>query len=204
MRQIVLAFLLSLLFYPSLYSHCETSENDDSLKRDSLPVFVIRDKNLSAIIDSFLVDVQSINYTLPVVMALYIDFYENGSIALGVELLKQRKTSDSTILYLNPNFRQAFVLHQDVLFQVYFGAPSSKTLFEGLSGLLTELPTKQPVLFRERPKGFYEIGRKGYFCYQDHLIDWSYFYINGIWESGAKFYNTDNYDVVKRCCSVCK
>jgi hypothetical protein len=159
---------------------------NDILERDSLPVFIVVDEDIISFLDSFIADAQHSSSYPFVVFIMYIDLYDNGNLSLILDLRKQEMHTDSIILYKPSCFYQAFVLHQNILFQVNFMSYFDVTNYYKLAKMLEKQPIKQCVYFKKPPSNFYDTNRKGEIDYEDMLMTWGYDYFNGEWQDVIK------------------
>jgi len=109
MKKLFLFFIFSILWLSSF-------SQEDKLEKDSLPIYVVIDENIAAIIDSFIMDAQSINYHF-MDYFIYFDLFDNGNFTLNLNTRKQKRTLDSIVLYKHPNCFQVFVQHSSLLIE---------------------------------------------------------------------------------------
>jgi hypothetical protein len=186
MKQIVFPFLFFYMVYLNL--HCQ----NDILTRDSLSVFVVVNKDIANILDSFIVNAEYSNYYPLAVFIMYVDLYDNGDLSLVLDLRKQEKYSDSIILYKHSYFYQAFISHQNILFQVNFMTYFEIKNYYKLTELLKIQQKKQLVYFKKPPPDFYDTSRKGEIDYKDMLKTWGYEYYNEQWHNIIKINYVDD------------
>jgi hypothetical protein len=166
------------------------------LEKDSLSVYIVIDKDFAAIIDSFIMETQSINYP-SIDFFIYINLFDDSTLDVILDSRKQKENSDSIILYKHSYFQQAFILHQDRLFQANFMSYFDITNHYILTELFAKQPIKQCVYFKKPPPNFYDVSQKGEIEYEDRLITWGYDYYYGEWRESIKIYfyldNTNDY-----------
>lgn len=181
-----LFIILSLhIFCISLFSR------EKCLEVNSLPVFTVIDKEVSAILDSFIIETQKCRDHYPSVsFIMYIDLYDNDDIpfGLGLELRKQEQSSDSIILYKHPNCRQVLVSHNDHLFQtIICKRPDFDNKIQPPNAILKKTETKQRVYYKEPSLDYFrENPVKGEIDYESQLLGWLYDYCHGQWIEAIK------------------
>ena len=164
---------------------------NESLKTGCLPVFVVIDKDVSAIIDSFIMEAQNYSRHYPaVVFSMYIDLYDNNDIpfSLNLGLNKQEKISDSIILYKHPNCRQILVSHNNQLFETTICSyPDFDNKIHFPTAILKKTRKKYKVYYKKTPLDYFRDNpTKGEIIYENQLLRWLYYYYQGYWQEDAK------------------
>lgn len=187
MKKFVLFFVFFILCL-SLFSQ------DEKLEKDSLLVYILIDEHVATIIDSFIMETQTINYP-SIDYFIYIDLLDNDNLSLIVDSRKQKNLSDSIILYHHPNCLQVLVLHHDRLIETivcrlpYFDCTNCYP-----PEILKDVGIKQMVYYDEIPVDYFRDNPvKGEIPYEDQLTGWMYHYYDGEWHETMKVYHTDNY-----------
>lgn len=181
MKTITFCILFLCLFCSQGYAQ------DEVLERYSLPVFTIQDSELAAIVDEFLVVVQNIegDYSSVLYIYVYIEQYY-GTIHFNLKLSKQIDTFDSLVLYKNPNYYQAFVQHNNVLFRLNIESYGSVFNYDLVTNMIKRLPNKQSVYFKDPPPGYYDINLRGEGSTANSIYD-SFHEYNGVeWYHGIR------------------
>lgn len=183
--KIVLYILLVLhIFCISLFSQ------NESLETGSLPVFVVIDKDVSAILDSFIMEAQNYSSYYPsVVFSMYIDLNDNDiPFSLNLGLDKQENISDSIILYKNPNCRQILVSHNNHLFVTAICKyPDFDNKIHFPTAILKKTRKKHKVYYREPSLDYFRDNpTRGEFIYENQILGWLYDYSHGRWQNAIK------------------
>ena len=152
---------------------------DDALKKDSLFVYTVVDKDITAFLDTFIVETCSIDYPSKDYF-IYVELGSNGFLSIILDCRKQKESSDSIILFTHPYYHQAFILHQDILFRANF-ASMDVTNYCKLTEILEKAHKKQCVYFKNPSPNFYDNSGKGEIDYEDMLMSWlvDYYYGKG-------------------------
>jgi hypothetical protein len=184
---------LFLFFVFSILCLCLFSQ-DEKLEKDSLPVYGVIDEYVAAIIDSFIMETQSINYP-SINYSIYVDLLDNGNLSLTMDYRKQKNLSDSIILYRHPNCSQILVLHHDRLIEtIVCKLPHFDCKDCYPTEILKNLGTSQNIYYDEIPVDYFRDNPvKGEIPYEDQLIGWMYDYYDETWHEMIKIYYTDNY-----------
>jgi len=187
MKKLFLFFIFSV-FGLYLFSQAE------KLRKDSLPVYVVIDEHVVAIIDSFIMANQSINYPA-ISYFIYIDLFDNGDISLNLNTRKQKRTSDSIVLYKHPNCFQVFVQHRGHLIETTICKfPNFDCNNCYPTEIIKDTGIKESIYYDEIPVDYFsENPVKGEIPYEDKLTGWMYNYYDGAWHEMIKVYHTDNY-----------
>lgn len=187
MKKLFLFFIFSI-FCGHLFSQ------EEKLKKDSLPVYVVIDEYVAGIVDSFTMDAQSISYP-SINYFIYIDLFDNGDISLHLNTRKQKRTSDSILLYRHPNCFQVFIQHRGRLIETTickFPNFDCKNCYP--IEILKDTGVKQSIYYDEIPVDYFsDAPVTGEIPYEDKLTGWMYNYCNGEWHETIKIYYTDNY-----------
>lgn len=183
--KIVLYILLVLhIFCISLFSQ------NESLETGSLPVFVVIDKDVSAILDSFIMEAKNYSSHYPsVVFSMYIDLNDNDiPFSLNLGLDKQDNISDSIILYKHPNCRQILVSHNNHLFVTAICKyPDFDNKVHYPIAILKKTRKKHKVYYREPPLDYFRDNpTRGEFIYENQILGWLYDYSHGRWQNAIK------------------
>ena len=182
----IFVLLVLHLFSVSLFSQKE------SLKTGYLPVFVVIDKDVSAIIDSFIVEAQNYSSHYPsVVFSMYIGLNDNNiPFRLSLGLDKQENISDSIILYKHPNCRQILVSHNDHLFVTAickYPEPILNKKNHPPTAILKKTREKHKVYYKKPPLDYFRDNPvRGEFIYENQILGWLYDYYHGHWEEAIK------------------
>jgi hypothetical protein len=187
MKKMFLIFGFSI-FCLNLFSQ------EEKLEKDSLPVYVIIDEYVAAIIDSFMIDVQSINYH-SIDYFIYFELFDNGNLSLIVDSRKKKNLSDSIVLYKHPNCFQVFLQHSGRLIETTICKyPNFDCKDCYPDEILKDTGLKQSIYYDEIPEDFFRDNPvKGEIPYEDELTGWLYDYYDGEWHEAIKIYHTDNY-----------
>lgn len=187
MKKLLIIFLFFLAIDSNLYSQKGITGSD------SLSVYMVVDKDIATIIDSFIVDAQNSIYYPIGMLSIYLDLYDDGSMFLTLNLIKNLKPVDSIILYKNPYYHQCFILYNDILFQANFMAHNDVLNYCNLTNLFTTSLKKQIVFFKKPPPDFYDTRRSGEIVYEDIIIGYGYDYYQGRWQNAIEidFQNDD-------------
>lgn len=185
MKRMLYILLVLHIFSISLFSQ------DESLKTGSLPVFVVVDEDVSAILDSFIMEAQNCSNHYPsVAFFMYIDLYDNNDmpLGLGLELRKQEKLSDSIILNKHPNCRQILVSHNNHLFEtIICKRPDFDKKVQFPTAILKKTRKRHKVYYKKSPLDhFRDNPTKGEVIYQSQLFRWYYYYYHGHWQEDVK------------------
>jgi hypothetical protein len=164
---------------------------NESLKTGSLPVFVVIDKDVSAIIDSFIMEAQKYSNHYPsFVFSMYIGLYEDNDIhfSLTLDLSKQEKISDSIILYKHPNCRQILVSHNNHLFETAICKyPDFNNKIHFPTTILKKTRKKHKVYYKKPSLDYFRDNpTKGEVIYENQLLGWLYHYYHGHWQEDVK------------------
>lgn len=185
MKRVSYIFLVLHLFCISLFSQ------NERLKTGSLPVFVVVDKDVSAILDSFIMEAQ--NYTChntSVAFFMYIGLYDNKDMPWGLDLdlRKQETLLDSIILYKHPNCRQILVSHNNHLFKTAICKyPDFDNKVHFPTTILKKTRMKHKVYYKEPPLDYFRDNpTKGEFIYENQLLWWGYYCYHGYWQEDGK------------------
>jgi len=188
MKKMLFTSLILYLFCLNLFSQ------DEMLGKDSLPVYTVIDKDIAAIIDSFIMETRPIAYPI-IDFFIYIDIFDDNTLNVVLDSRKGKRISDSIILYKHPNCFQVFVSHGNHLIETiickrpYFDCKDCYP-----TKILKNLGIKQGVYYQEIPVDFYRDNLvKGEIPYEDLLTGWMYDYYEGKWHEAIKIYHTDNY-----------
>jgi len=176
------------------YLTIETLENqNDILRKDSLFVYIVINEEISVFLDSFITEARRSKDYPAVKHSIYLSLYHSGNWLLTADLDKQKKFSDSIILYKNPYFEQALILHQNILFLFYFtGSDYDPRIdYRRLAELFEKRNVKQCIYFKEPPLNLYDLSTKG-FRIKDGIMGWSLRYDDGEWKV-RKFYTEPIY-----------
>jgi hypothetical protein len=188
---------ICLLVFGAILFSTKLLSQESTFQKDTLPIFVVKDKNIAVYIDSFLFDTyhryDNFSDGLFVMYIGLFDKKENelDKMKITLFLRKQDKDSDPIILYKNPNYQQAFVLHRSVLFQANFKSYFDPANFQKLPEILKELPIKQRVYFKEPPPEFYDVRLHGEIPYEDEIMSWGAYFYNGAMVDNVIFYYND-------------
>ena len=188
MRKIAFSFLFCCTLYTGMYAQ------ECGLQRDSLPVFVIQNRELASIVDDFISETQRINYDAPAAYHIYISLFDRGSsdeMHFLLDLRKQSENSDSLILYKNPHFHQAFILHRNVLFRANITSYAASFNYHLLTTMLKALPRKQSIYFKDPPPDFYDLNRRGGNPFEDTIFDSFHEYEGTKWYHGMRVYKDE-------------
>ena len=158
---------------------------DHALKKDSLFIYTIINKDVTAFLDTFIIETRSIKYPSKDYF-IYINLWDNDNLTINLDCRKKIEGLDSIILYKHPHFQQAFILHKDILFQANFES-DDVTNYCKLTELLKKEYIKQCVYFKNPPQGFYDTSGKGEIDYEDKLMSWLIDYY-GKWQVPFKIY----------------
>lgn len=181
MRKIAMGLLFCCALYPSVYAQ------EGGLERDSLPVFVIQDREFASIMDNFIDKAQIIDCDAPTAYHIYINLFDIGltdEIHFLLDRRKQNESSDSLILYKNPHYHQAFIQHRDVLFRANIHSYANSFNYHLLTKMLEVLPNKQSIYFKDPPPGFYDLNRRGGNPLEDTIFDSFHEYDGSKWSHG--------------------
>lgn len=189
MNKIIKYILCCFLFFYVLSTNAYTQTSGLGREvKDSLDVFIVKDKNVATKIDNFLLlcEKDYKEHYPSVIFGIDINLYDDGGMILCIDLMKKRGSSDSIILYRNTYLQQAFILHRDVLFQFTFASiPYANPLnYCRLVDMLEKRHTRQCVYIEEAPDGFYDTNRKGDLYIEDNIMSWGWDYIDGEWRDG--------------------
>lgn len=182
MRRIVLIFLLSYALHPSVYAQ------ECGLERDSLPVFVVLDETLGAILDDFIAEAKKIDCLTPTAYHIYIDLFDIGltdEMHFLLDRRKQNENCDSLILYKNPHYHQAFILQKGVLFRANIHSFADSFNYHLLTEMLKVLPEKQAINFKVPPSDFYDLNQIGGNPLEDTILDSFHRYDEKKWSHGV-------------------
>jgi len=185
MKKTLYILLVLHIFSISLFSQ------NESLKTGSLPVFAVIDKDVSAILDSFIMEAQNCSSHYPsVAFFMYIDLYDNNDmpLGLGLELRKQEKHSDAKILYKHPNCRQILVSHNNHLFVTAICKyPDFDNKIHFPTAILKKTKKKHKVYYKKTPLNYFRDNpTKGEVIYENQLLGWLYHYYHGQWQEDVK------------------
>jgi len=159
---------------------------------DSLFVYTVVDREITAIIDSFIIETQSIKY-LSMDYFLYFQLRGDNALTIILDCRKKKEVSDSVFLFKNPHYNQAFILHQDILFKANFTSDDI-TKYCNLSDFLKKYEKKQFVYFINAPSDFYDISLKGEIDYEDELMSYLVDFHNGkLFEKVIFYFYLDDY-----------
>ncbi len=154
MKRFVLSFLLCCILYPSVYAQ------DCGLERDSLPVFVIQDRELATLVNDFIVKAQTLDNNSSTTFHMHINL-RDSVVSVSLDMKAQNVNSDSLVLFKNPNWHQAFIRHQDILFFANITSSTYAYKYDVLAEWIKRLPTRQDAYFKDPPPDFYEISTWG-------------------------------------------
>lgn len=188
MRKIVLSFL----FYFALYSSVFAQER--GMERDSLPVFVIQDRELASIVDDFIDMAQKIDNDAPAAFNISITMSDIGltdEINFWLNLREQNENFDPFILYKNPHFHQAFILHRNVLFRANIHSYAASFNYHLLTKMLEVLPKKQSIYFKDPPPDFYDLNLNGGHPLEDTILESFHGYDGTKWYHGIRIYEDE-------------
>ena len=184
MKRILYILLVLPTFYISSYSQ------NESLETGSLPVFVVIDKDVSAILDTFIMETQNYSNHYPsVVFSMYIGLNENDiPFRLNLDLNKQENISDSIILYKNPNCWQILVSHNNHLFVTAICKyPDFDNKIHFPTAILKKTRKKHKVYYKNPPLDYFRDNpTKGEVIYENQILGWLYDYSHGRWQEAIK------------------
>ena len=180
MKNFLFVYLFFLIASISLFAQ------DHTLKKDSLFVYTVLDKNITAFLDTFIIETRRIKYPSKDYF-IYVNFWGNDNLTISLDCRKQKEDRDSIILYQNPYFQQAFILHQDILFQANFES-NDITNYHKLTEIFEKVDERHCIYFKNPPLDFYDLSRKGEIDYEDQLISWLIDYYLGKWQEIFKIY----------------
>ena len=188
MRRIVFGFLFCCTLCSSVLAQ------EVGLERDSLPVFIIQDRELASIVDNFIAESQKIECNAPTAYHIYVNLSDinlTDQVHFLLDRREQNEISDSLILYKNPNYHQALIRHKNVLFRVNIHSYANSFNYPRLTGMLTVLPEKQVVYFQDPPPDFYDLNRRGGNPLEDTLLDSFHEYDGTKWYHGIRVYKDE-------------
>ena len=185
MKRILYILLVLHIFCISLFAQ------NESLKTGSLPVFVVIDKDVSAILDSFIIEAQNCCSHYPsTVFSMYIGLLDNVNIpySLNLGFDKQENLSDSIILYKHPNCRQILVSHNNHLFvTAVCKYPDFDNKVHFPTAILKKTNKKHKVYYKKPPLDYFRDNpTKGEVVYESQLLGWLYHYYHGQWQEAIK------------------
>ena len=159
---------------------------DRALEKDSLFVYTVIDKDITAFLDTFILETRNVPYPSKDYF-IYINIGNNDYLEIILDCRKQNEDLDSIILYKHPYYHQAFILHQDILFQANFES-YDVTNYCKLAEWLKKVHKKQCVYFKNPPPDFYDNSGKGEIDYEDELMGWLVDFYDGKWQEIFKIY----------------
>ena len=162
---------------------------DRALNKDSLFIYTVIDKDITVFLDTFIIETRNVEYPSKDYF-IYISIWDDD-LTIIMDCRKRKECLDSIILYRHPFFHQAFIQHQDILFQANFEL-SDTTNYCKLTDLLKKGHEKQCVYFNNPPPDFYDTSRKGEIDYEDELMSWLIDYYHGKWQEKFKIYYPDS------------
>ncbi len=180
MKRTLYILLVLHMFCISLFAQ------NESLKTGSLPVFAVADKDVSAFLDSFIIEAQNYNsHYLSIAFFMYIDLYDSKDMPYGLdlELRKQEEHSDSIILYKHPNCRQIVVSHNNHLFVTTICKyPNFDNKVRTPTAVLKKTKKKHKVYYQKPPLDYFRDNpTKDGVPYENKLFGW-YYYYHGHWQ----------------------
>ena len=173
-----------------LYFFCTTGislfAQDRALEKDSLFVYTVINKDITAFLDTFIMETHCIAYPSKDYF-IYVELGSNGYLSIIMDCRKQKENSDSIIMFKHTYYHQAFILHQDILFRANF-ASMDVTNYCKLTEILEKVHIKQCVYLKDSPQGFYDTSGKGEIDNEDELMGWLVDYYEGKWQEIFKIY----------------
>lgn len=189
MKRIALIFLFCCMLYTSGYAQ------KGGLEKDSLPVFIIQDRELASIVDDFIAKAQKIDCHAPTAYHIYVNLYDinlTDEVHFLLDRRIQHESSDSLILYKNPYYHQAFIRHRDVLFRANIHSYADSFNYHLLTEMLKVLPEKQAIYFKTPPPDFYDLNQRGGHPMEDTILDSVHEYSRKKWFHGIRIYKDDD------------
>ncbi len=177
--------LFCCILFQSVYAQ------DDVLERDSLPVFIIQDREFASLVDDFIVNAQNFINNFPVTFHIDINL-GNDVMSVGLNLKEHIRNSDSLILYKNTHIHQAFIWHQTILFFTNITSFAYAYNYDMLTGLIKRSPRKQEVYFKDTPPDFYEISEWGGSPLEGLTFSSFHEYDGTKWYHGIRFIDDDH------------
>jgi hypothetical protein len=147
MRKLVLGILFSCIL------HSPVCAQENGLVRDSLPVFIIQDREFASIVDEFIADVKRLDNKTTATFRIDIDIVKDA-MYMWLSHIELNRNPNRQILYKSAHDHWAFIRHQNVLFPVNIRSYVVSFNYYILTEMLKVLPEKQDVYFKDFPSDF--------------------------------------------------
>ncbi|MCI7139725.1 hypothetical protein [Alistipes sp.] len=185
MKKIILALLCCWGFCSSLFAQ------EEEIGRDSLPVFVIRDRGLAAAFDDFIDRAKAVNRpgTIFGISFGLLDIDSKDIVDIYMYVVQPPEPQDSLAFYEPQHYHWAFIRHRNVLFRARFASYATSFNYYLLTDMLEKLPRKQKICLKDPPPGYYS----GPICEYDDscLLEDFYEYDGKEWSHGIREYPDD-------------